>query len=131
MIAADGLVVNKADVIVSRSCNKLRRLKDGRLAGYVGDQSHGIKLLNWIENGGEFPKPCEASALVIGGSDLIVVYAGDPTPMPQTEPAAAIGSGAEHALTALDLGKDPFEAVKAAALRDPFTGGVFSFLALP
>lgn len=35
----------------------------------------------------------------------------------------AIGSGAKHALTAMDLGLDAKEAVKMAMKRDIYTGG--------
>jgi hypothetical protein len=39
-----------------------------------------------------------------------------------TEPHFAIGSGYSHALTAMDMGATPLEAVKAAAKRDAMTG---------
>ncbi len=39
------------------------------------------------------------------------------------EPYAAIGSGAGHAITALDCGKNAVTAVRMAAKRDPATGG--------
>ena len=35
----------------------------------------------------------------------------------------AIGSGCEHAITAIDCGKTPAEAIKLAAKRDTYTGG--------
>jgi hypothetical protein len=43
---------------------------------------------------------------------------GEPFPYPQ-----AFGSGAPYALTALDLGKSPAEAVEAAKMRDVWTAG--------
>lgn len=41
----------------------------------------------------------------------------------ETEPYMAFGSGAPHAITAMDCGKSAADAVRLAAKRDPNTGG--------
>lgn len=44
-------------------------------------------------------------------------------PLELEEPYYAIGSGAQHAITALDCGKSATQAVQMAAKRDSSTGG--------
>lgn len=43
----------------------------------------------------------------------------------------AIGSGSDHALTAMDMGATAAEAVKIAMKRDPFTGGKIKTFRIP
>lgn len=43
-------------------------------------------------------------------------------------PPVAVGSGQRHALTAMDCGKKPDDAVKFAILRDPMSGGPVNWM---
>lgn len=85
-------------------------------------------LMKWVAGGreGEPPK-CTGgddpwTMLIIDASGIRRIDAGAPYPYFVPAPAA-IGSGRDFAITALDLGKSPREAVEMACKRDVWSGG--------
>ncbi|CAN0480243.1 unnamed protein product, partial [Phaeothamnion confervicola] len=83
--------------------------------------------MKWVAGGreGEPPK-CTGddtwTMLIVDASGVRRIDAGAPYPYSVPVPAA-IGSGREYAITALDLGVSPREAVEAACKRDIWSGG--------
>ncbi|MEN5136102.1 MULTISPECIES: proteasome subunit beta [unclassified Pseudomonas] len=78
--------------------------------------------------GGVVTREVDASAIVADGDSLWCVGAGVPegfwkSPI-MLDSIYAIGSGADHAITAMDMGATAYEAVRMAAKRDTGTGGI-------
>lgn len=66
----------------------------------------------------------EVQAFVLDGGTLYI--AGTEETRIWTSPVTdsrSIGSGSEHAITAIDCGLSPAQAIKMAAKRDTYTGG--------
>lgn len=80
--------------------------------------------------GGSVTRDVDASAIVIDGGELWCIGANVQdgfwkSPIPISA-IYAIGSGAEHAITAMDMGADCVKAVEMAAKRDAGTGGTIN-----
>lgn len=78
--------------------------------------------------GAAVTKEVDASAIVADGEGLWCVGAGVEdgfwkSPIPASA-IYAIGSGADHAITAMDMGATAYQAVQMAAKRDTGTGGM-------
>jgi ATP-dependent protease HslVU (ClpYQ) peptidase subunit len=78
--------------------------------------------------GAAVTKEVDASAIVADGEGLWCVGAGVEdgfwkSPIPSSA-IYAIGSGADHAITAMDMGATAYQAVQMAAKRDTGTGGM-------
>src|SRR5690606_6491601 len=96
---------------VKQAMTKLRRLPDGRLAGFVGAMGRGVALLDWLTRGAD---PATFPALRDDGdyAELLVVhpdgrtesYENHPVPMVWLAPPVATGSGAGPALGAIHAG---------------------------
>lgn len=128
-MAGDGREVEQGTIIGS-FCRKVQRLADGRLVGVAGDSIDEQMFRRWLEDGAESkPRLKELVALVLYPSGRLDFYDHRLVASPIEAPAA-IGSGADHALTAMDCGKSPEEAVEYAARRDPNTGGKTTVLSL-
>lgn len=73
------------------------------------------------------PVPVECSGYAVDGGKLMMVGHDDRTGIwrQELDPSNpdAIGSGAAHALTAMDMGASAADAVRAAIKRDIYTGG--------
>jgi len=110
--------------ICDRDFNKCIK-KDGVvffLCGTVADNDKFIDI--WF---GKAPyEEIDISAFVYEGASLFEVHCAAErmlTTQVDLMKAESIGSGSDHALTAMDLGLTAKEAVKMAALRDTNTGG--------
>lgn len=109
----------------NRSKRVSRRGVEYFMCGCVSDQEY---LIRWYQGEKpETPDNVEASAIIV--SDGVVYMAGYVKddgfflcPLRQDN-VAAMGSGEDHALTAMDMGADAKTAVKMAAKRDTQTGG--------
>lgn len=102
-----------------------KRERDGVLffgTGATGEISELIGAYFGEEIAGE----CGASAFVVHGDDLMIIGYSEgkvwKSPVRADKPYA-IGSGEDHAFTALDMGASAAEAVEMAAKRDTGTGG--------
>lgn len=77
--------------------------------------------------GNDAPNAVEASALAWDGTTLWLVGHDDKTgawkDALELDRPHTIGSGANHALTAMDMGANAYKAVEMAAKRDTSTGG--------
>lgn len=108
---------------------KVERLADGRIVGISGNAGHGRAFIRWLVEAGPKPKLGQFKALVLDLSGLVTWYNKDLEAL-RSETPAAIGSGMDHALSAMDAGCSPHRAVELAALRDPNTGGQITVLHL-
>lgn len=103
---------------------KLHR-KKGAIVGFAGNAEQAMVFVDWyFDRKSRQPKvenEDEWEALVLT-SKGIEYWGPSLRPIPQHE-YAAIGSGSQHAITAMDCGKDAIQAVQMAARRDPWTGG--------
>jgi len=90
--------------------------------GATGD----IEDLVSIYNGGAIAGECDATALVVQNGQLLLIGYSDgkvwKSPVRSDRPYA-IGSGVDHAYTAMDMGASAYQAVEMAMKRDTGTGG--------
>lgn len=123
IIAYDGLVT-AGGTIVYDDFDKMRE-RDGVLFFGCGATSEINELIGGYF-GDEIAGECRAEAIVVvdGLLTLIGFYEGKiaKTPLLLDRPYA-IGSGTDHALTALDMGATAYQAIEMAAKRDTGTGG--------
>lgn len=125
-----------ADTQATSDCvyrvQKILRLKDGGIVGYCGLTSRGYAAAKWMADGeeGEPPKVKGAYLLILRPDRSLWVVDGEFPAYPLLDKAAAIGSGAQAAMSALNVGKSPVEAVKEAARLDSYTSDPVQFLAL-
>lgn len=124
VIAYDGLFT-AGGTIVYDDVDK-RRERDG--VSFFGTGGSGeIDELIGAYFGKAIVGECNASAMVLHGDDLILIgyLDGKVWKMPlQADKPYAIGSGSDHAFTALDMGATAYQAVEMAAKRDTSTGGL-------
>jgi ATP-dependent protease HslVU (ClpYQ) peptidase subunit len=124
-IAADGQVTC-GDTIEDTNAKNVFRLKDGRAFGFAGCLASGFQFQWWPDNGmnlDELPTLSEDfSAVVIDGSKTVLVFDHLLRTMKMPAPYTT-GSGMQYAITAMDLGATPKEAVKAACKRDVWSSG--------
>lgn len=128
VVAYDGRQT-RGDTIVDDATQKLFLVNDHKIIG-VGCVS-GVQRLIVAYFGGEPKPPMEANLMVVTPDKILKHVgfddaddAGDlwTTDLSKEAPHA-FGSGAMHALTAMDMGATAKEAVKMAMKRDIFTGG--------
>lgn len=121
-MAGDGRVMCRG-TIVGAQTEKVWRLRDGRLLGCAGRRVDGVAFRTYLE-GGAKPKIKEAfEALVLGLNGRATYFCEHDLDGLDTELPAAIGSGMDYALGALDAGASPERAVLIASGRDTGTGG--------
>lgn len=115
---------------------KLRRMKDGSLAGICGDAALGFRLLDWLEGSGPGGRPDTfqtadywCSVLVVEKSGNATLYEGNGYSV-VPGPFYAMGSGMAPALGAMHMGANAERAVEIAAQCDPWTGGPIEWMAL-
>lgn len=122
-MAGDGISTS-LDIIMRRNAPKVRRLPDGSIFGFAGRTADANALYSWLADGqkGAPPKIKEGRALILrpGGR---IEHIGSDGDLIEIEAPAAIGSGGELAIGAMEFGANPKQAVEIAARRDPFTGG--------
>lgn len=121
-IAADGMTQHRSTVI-STSSRKLHRLPDRSAVGGAGDVGRIKAAISALSEGRPLPTG-EYSLLRLEASGRVLIYDGASPDQPVDVPApAAIGSGMDLALGALEVGASPREAIAIAKRRDPHTGG--------
>lgn len=122
-MSADGLEISDDDVIIAYSCKKLYRLPNGDIVGAAGDSADIERFVKWMSTDDvETPSIEKMNALILKPDGSLVFY--DEKLMPvKAEVPAAVGSGAVFALTAMDMGANPEQAVGQAIKRDVFSGG--------
>lgn len=120
------------DRIVSDNCQKCEVVKGVSffLSGAVCDE----KALIAAYFGTPSPVDIECSGYVVDGGKLIMVGHDDKTGIWKQEldmsNPDAIGSGAQYALAAMDMGASAADAVLAAMKRDIYTGGFVTAIKL-
>jgi ATP-dependent protease HslVU (ClpYQ) peptidase subunit len=130
-MAGDGLITEN-DHVSATDCAKVRRLADGRVAGFCGNAYNWDSFAAWLDNGsiGEPPKAVEGfGCLVLSPDGSLVSYDEHGRSFPEAAPVA-IGSGARFALAAMDFGRSAGEAVAYACTRDIYSGGEVTIIGL-
>lgn len=129
VIAYDGRQTRN-DRIVSDTAQKCQ-VVDGVsffLSGAVCDE----KALIAAYFGTTSPVPVECSGYAVDGGKLMIIGHDDTTGIwkQDLDPANpdAMGSGAQYALAAMDMGASAEDAVRAAMKRDIYTGGTIRTL---
>lgn len=115
--------------IVDSEAVKVRKLSDGRLYGSCGETAFSELVAAWLE-GAEKPdwKPDDGfCALVVTPSGEVYSLSERCHPIKIKAPAA-IGSGMDFAIGAMEYGASPKDAVEIARKRDPGTGGTITVL---
>jgi len=111
---------------VTGRVTKIYRIRDF-IVGFCGDLAAAMQAISWLRDPTVNPEPTseqmEGVELVVLKSDGIWFYEGCLRPYLVDDDVAAIGSGAQGALVALNLGCTTREAVKAAMDVDAYTGG--------
>lgn len=133
-MAADTRVSwTEGDVVYNTSfATKVYRVGD-ELVGMAGDTPSGLRLLEWMRNGGKGRKPklTKDTAAVRLNRDGIFTFDGrDPEWLQIDAKFFAIGSGARWATGAMEMGADLRKAVEVAMKYDPATGGTITVLDL-
>lgn len=107
--------------ILSDNANKMTE-QDGCMFFYAGATCDEQKLIDAYF--GKEVQSIEGNALVVdGGVIYLVGHDGKELWKCPTYEYGALGSGGDHALTAMDMGATAKEAVKIAMKRDACTGG--------
>jgi hypothetical protein len=130
VVAFDSRTTDGDDTIATDDCIKMHKW-GGRVFFISGSVPHETKFIeSWPEP--EKGSGLNLNAFVWDGSQLW--YCGSNKDgiweCPVDHPRA-IGSGSDHALTAMDMGATAKEAVKMAMKRDPFTGGKIRTFKIP
>jgi len=128
-IAADGLATRNGNVMVrDRAKIKVERGVQDAIYAMAGPSGMTDRIIKWHRAGAD-PKEVPPVGADEGWSLLIITpdgcfAAGSGAPYPcQVNLPFAIGSGADLALGAMEVGASPEEAVKAACRRDVHSGG--------
>jgi hypothetical protein len=113
------------------SVGKLFRLKDGSIVAGAGFHDQVVEIVAWIKGGcRESKRPAlpdsdpESSDLLIACPDGTAYWLTWPylRRVKVIEGFAAVGSGAEYAIGALEMGASAAQAVEIAARHDDATG---------
>jgi ATP-dependent protease HslVU (ClpYQ) peptidase subunit len=131
-MAGDGLVAS-GHAVSSMSAVKIIRLEDGSLVGFSGDCASVELAKAWFidgENSKDKPTlDSDFSALVLRKTGKVFWF-GEKLYGVEYEAPAAIGSGCEIAIGAMEAGLAPAQAVKVAAKRMISVGGKITVLDL-
>lgn len=136
VLAADSRLTYSTDGGGSRKhlCTKLYRktITEGRrtfevVIATAGESSPALVFVDWYGSG----KPPPEILRDLGGDFTCLIlrpdglYEADVYCRPDriNEPFYAIGSGSKEALAAMHCGKSAVQAVRVAAMVDPYTGG--------
>lgn len=126
IIAIDGRV-SAGSRIVSDVDKKYVK-KDGNIYFTIGGLADAMRLIDLVAAGAteiedENMYDCQVVLATIPPVEIYVNEHGYIESVPIVEEFYTLGSGGDHALTALDLGKTPKQAVQHAMTRDLFSGG--------
>ena len=101
---------------------KIQRLKSGEVAAWTGEQSYGLALVRWYEEGANrekwpaFQRDKESwTRLIIASARGVVFFELEPEAQIVEEPFMAWGSGRDFAMGALAKGATVEEAVAIAS----------------
>lgn len=111
---------------------KIEKYK-GEILGASGDVAAGMRFIQWYKDGGKGRKPkvtkdfrllrLSEGGLYLIDHDLVWVKVDSEF--------YAIGSGAQYALGAMEMGASTEKAVQVAIKYDNYTGGLITTLELP
>lgn len=130
-MAGDGRSCDAGGLICSETIVKVRKLRDGRIFGHSGRPYDIDKIETWLNGGGEMPAVDEDNfdliVLEADGQAYCYDHRGGRTP--EMLPAA-IGSGIDLAIGAMEAGASPEHAVRIACKRHSGSGGKITVLSL-
>lgn len=123
VVAWDSRISDSSGTIVSDSGQKMIVHGKRRFwcAGTVGDFQEFCEL--YPKRKSKRVLACSAFVLEADGSVQLASTEGTEVWRTPVHDSRAIGSGADHAITAIDCGLSPAKAVRMAAKRDKSTGG--------
>lgn len=101
---------------------KIERLADGRLVGMAGSWGGCIKLRDWVAAGcpdDDEPTEINDATLLVASERGLCLFDSDLVPFPILDAFAAVGSGAQYAVGAMEAGATAEDAVLIACRRDP------------
>lgn len=134
IIAADSqtTISGGASGDVKGVCQKLFKKKIGKgkaartvIIATSGESAPGLVFVDWYGTGGARPETLRDSDFTCLVLEKDGLYEVDALCRPERvkEPFYAVGSGRKAAMAAMLCGKSAREAVKIAAMLDPYTGG--------
>lgn len=121
VMACDGRMTEGC-TIRSREFVKIRRLGNV-LIGFAGSPADCERMIRWYAAGQKGRRPKIDGHLLMVTNEGKAYTSDDGALEIHSDIPTAIGSGAAHALTALDLGCTAQDAVRAAIKRDSASGG--------
>jgi len=130
-IAADGMSF-LGEVRHRSDCKKLLVL-NGAIYALAGAGALREPLIKWHQDGADPKKIPECKdnggwTLLVVKLDGLTIFSSD-VPFPtKVIPPFAMGSGESFAYGAMEVGANAVDAVRAAAARDPYTGGEINYL---
>ncbi|HEY9250904.1 MAG TPA: hypothetical protein VIO38_17305 [Rariglobus sp.] len=124
-MAGDGLV-NACQIVTGRSQRKVFRLQDGRIFGGCGKVPDVLRVRDWLNGKADQPTVDEDFGAIVISRHGGIEWTDDSLCFHQVDTPAAIGSGMDLALGAMEAGCGPSAAVEIAARRDPHTGGTIT-----
>jgi ATP-dependent protease HslVU (ClpYQ) peptidase subunit len=125
--------MTRGGYVAAGHITKVRRLSDGRLAGFLGSAAPGSAYVRWLDAGGNGDPPDladQATVVVISPSGEIALHEEGAWHPVEGAEFAAWGSGAAAALGALYCGATAVQAVEAAIRVDPGSGGAVQCVSL-
>lgn len=127
ILASDSQITAEGGSILG-GVKKIYKNEYGALFGAAGDPGRLFELLEWFNQEECETKPLpedldSTDFLMIAPYGSIFIHVGGPCALELDSTFAAIGSGADIARGALDVGATAEEAVQTAAEYDAYTGG--------
>ncbi len=114
-----------ADTFFSDGSRSQKILRGNRcLVGYSGDAYAGVLMATWVLDGMRGPSPLgkkTSVSVLLLRTDRMFQMDGRGILLPLDSEFFAIGSGADYAIGALEMGATPEEAIEVAARHDPNT----------
>lgn len=111
---------------LGHTTTKIRRMRDGSIAGCTGDSAICRELLDWYDAGAEpdrYPdRKSTSNMLLINRDHRVLFFDGSPTPIEFEDPWVAMGSGRDYAIAAMHLGCSAKQAVDVACIYDDGCG---------
>jgi ATP-dependent HslUV protease subunit HslV len=124
-MASDGYI-SSGDTLIETEYKKVHKLKDGSIMGFAGNGYNWQPVMDYFNSDSKkkkWPHITGSSSIIHLQTDgSILVYDNEGRCFQRTAPAA-IGSGWQFALGAMDAGFTPQEAVAVAIGRDLASGG--------
>jgi ATP-dependent protease HslVU (ClpYQ) peptidase subunit len=129
-MAGDGLSHSPEGLVCNLEVAKVRRLADGRIFGLAGSPFDLDPVEQWLNEGGEFPPVNHDFDLLVLEPDGKVYSYNEHGYRTLELLPAAIGSGTELAVGAMEAGATPLAAVAIACKRQRGCAGTIVCLAL-